>query len=84
MSEEEKPAIDLAAIAEAVRLATASAHIHMWNIIGVRPPSGPIHPRLANTQTTVVLLKCTECGLPETVELIGSWTEEQVRKASEK
>jgi len=67
-------------IAEAIRDLTENTHIHTWDILGVQnPPKRPIHPRNTVWPTTIILIRCRECNLPQTEELDGTWTEEQVK-----
>lgn len=68
-------------IAETLQLIAESAHVHRWAILGVwnSPVNRPVHPRLlGNMQTTIALVRCQECGVPETTELEGIWTLEQL------
>jgi hypothetical protein len=67
----------------AFQVMASNAHVHMWDILGVKLPASPIHPRMPASSTTTVLLKCRGCQWPATTELDGIWTKEQVRKASE-
>lgn len=54
-------------------------HVHRWDILGVKPEaSAAIHPRMNFRPFTVVLVRCRECGWPETTELDGLWTEAQI------
>jgi hypothetical protein len=76
------------ATAEVLRQALAAiaqnAHVHEWDILGTWKPAGrPVHPRSVQMAETVVLVRCRGCGLPETVNLDGDWTEEQIRKRVE-
>lgn len=71
--------------AEVFRQALAAiaqdAHVHDWAILGIwKPASRPVHPRGPIAAETVVLIKCTGCGLPESVSLDGDFTEDQIRK----
>jgi hypothetical protein len=61
---------------------TELPHVHVWETLGIWRPTQPIHPRIRADYTTTVLLRCVTCHWPETSELDGIWTEEQVRKAS--
>jgi hypothetical protein len=73
-------------IEQELQEAAQEAHVHQWAIMGVwNPPiRTPIHPRLAvDMPYTVVLLKCRECEWPETTQLEGVWTEDQVRGATD-
>jgi hypothetical protein len=68
-------------VAEAIREVAAEAHQHHWDILGIWKPGGqPVHPRLLTSQIiTVVLVRCQKCNLPQTIELAGIWTIEQIR-----
>jgi hypothetical protein len=56
-------------------------HVHVWNILDVWQPSTQgYHPRIAPTDMTVVLIRCRTCELPQTIELRGIWTLEQILK----
>ena len=54
------------------------SHYHVWDILGIYKPPGPVHPR-AIRQTTIVLLRCSGCNLPDTIDLDGQWTIDQIR-----
>lgn len=74
-------------IAVAFQELVGEAHQHQWDFMGIWNPEGrPVHPRLLGNQaTTVVLMHCKTCNWPETIELHGIWTIEQVRgQATEK
>ena len=59
--------------------AVTRPHTHRWDILGVKPESQPaIHPRMNFRPFTVVLVRCLDCGWPETTELDGLWTEAQI------
>jgi hypothetical protein len=80
LSEEEEPnpADILAAI---IWRLTEESHHHVWDILGVSTPpvNQKIHPRMAQSLAiTLVLVRCQECNFPATIELDGTWTEEQV------
>ena len=70
------------------RVLGGSTHEHDWDIVGTWQPEvqRPIHPRMQGTvPETYVLIVCKICHLPQTIELAGKWTTEQVRdKTSEK
>jgi hypothetical protein len=56
------------------------AHVHIWDILDVmNPASQAYHPRINMNPVTFVLVKCSECHIPQTIELQGTWTLEQVR-----
>jgi hypothetical protein len=56
-------------------------HVHMWEILDVwRPATEAYHPRIPQSQVTIVLIKCRTCELPQTVELQGVWSLGQVLK----
>jgi hypothetical protein len=65
-----------------------STHEHDWDVVDTWRPETqrPIHPRMQGAiPSTYVLIVCKICHLPQTIELEGIWTTEQVRdKASEK
>lgn len=81
------PILDQTVLANALRRMSEVPHVHMWEILGVwspAQPNAPVHPRVAASRAssiTVVLLRCRTCNWPETSELDGIWTEEQIRKA---
>jgi hypothetical protein len=57
------------------------AHVHVWDILEAQNQAPQmLHPRLANSPITLVLVRCKECNLPQTVELPGTWTLEQILK----
>jgi hypothetical protein len=55
-------------------------HVHMWEILERWSPAEPAHPRLRAERVTYVLVRCKTCDLPQTVELSGVWTLEQLLK----
>jgi hypothetical protein len=55
-------------------------HVHMWEILERWSPSEVPHPRLQAGRVTYVLIRCKACDLPQTVELDGVWTLEQLLK----
>ena len=59
-------------------------HDHEWDVVDVWRPEGnqPVHPRVSTLPTTFALVTCKICHLPETTELEGIWTLEQVRGQS--
>lgn len=66
-------------IAETLQLLISDTHIHKWAILDSwKSPGQPVHPRLASINQTIALLRCQECGLPETAALNGSWNLEQI------
>jgi len=68
-------------IAEAIRDLAEDIHVHRWDILDRWIPSGrPVHPRTHMGLITFVLVRCQECNLPQSVELDGDWTLEQIRK----
>ena len=70
-------------IAETLQIIAENTHEHKWAILGVwnSPVNRPVHPRLlGNMKTTIALIRCDGCGLPETVELEGEWTLETITK----
>jgi hypothetical protein len=73
---------ELAEQYKALQKLTELPHVHKWDILGVWRPTRPAHPRMPNSNTTTVLLRCRVCNWPETSELNGMWTEDQIRKAS--
>jgi hypothetical protein len=63
-----------------------NAHVHVWDILDIKrvnPAGRPAHPRMVQATETIVLIRCRGCLLPETVNLDGDWTEEQIRKGVE-
>lgn len=71
-------------VAEVLRQALSAiaqnAHVHQWDILAIwKPASRPVHPRGPIAAETVVAIKCSGCGLPESVSLDGDFTEEQIR-----
>jgi len=70
-------------IIAAIRDLTEEAHLHEWDILAVynlpsRPARHPLMP--GSIATTFVLIRCGYCHIPQTVELEGEWTEEQVKQ----
>jgi hypothetical protein len=70
------------------RIADAIAdtdHKHAWKVVGVNAPPQdiqPQHPRSVFNLTqvyTYVLMRCKECGWLCSLQLIGNWTESQIR-----
>jgi hypothetical protein len=55
------------------------AHVHIWDILDVQATVQSYHPRVNMNPVTFVLIKCRECNLPQTIELTGTWTLDQVR-----
>ena len=53
-------------------------HEHHWDVIDTQLPEGPFHPRLQG-YTTIALIRCDICQLPQTLVLSGKWNREQVR-----
>ena len=79
----DSPVVFAHVVAEAIRELIEESHLHEWDILGVyTPPSRPvIHPLMAGSvPTTFVLIRCGYCNLPQSIELEGDWTEEQVMK----
>jgi hypothetical protein len=75
------PIVDQTVIANALARLTEPPHVHRWEILGIqRPARRAPHPRIPDSNTTIVLLRCRTCNWPETSELDGMWTEEQVRE----
>lgn len=86
MSAEEEATAIITALREQIKQVQEQwqPHVHRWDILGIwTPPGRPVHPRDTSTAYTVVLIKCRECDLPDTTSLDGTWTEEQIRKASD-
>jgi hypothetical protein len=54
------------------------AHVHIWDILDVQTPPATLHPRLSGNTITFVLIRCKECNVPQTLELEGTWTLEQI------
>jgi len=79
----DSPIVFAHVIAEAIRELIEESHLHEWEILGVyNPPSRPvIHPLAPMAvPSTFVLIRCGYCNLPQSIELEGVWTEEQVMK----
>jgi hypothetical protein len=55
-------------------------HVHIWDILDVWSPPEVHHPRLGTERVTHVLIRCKTCNLPQTIELDGVWTLEQLLK----
>lgn len=77
---------DYLAALRAIRDRFVSGHEHAWEPVDVWRPSSegrPRHPmdRMA-TPITIVLIVCKGCRVPQTMELEGVWTIEQVRGES--
>jgi hypothetical protein len=70
------------------RMLSGSNHQHDWDIVDTWEPTvqRPVHPRMQGAiPATFVLVICKGCHLPQTVELEGKWTAEQLRsQTSEK
>ena len=54
-------------------------HLHSWTVLGVQPHSpcavfGPPQPY------TIILVRCSECGEPDTRTRPGEWTLEDLNK----
>ena len=55
------------------------AHDHQWAILGVQPHTMPVlwgKP----APYAIVLIRCSECGEPDTRTLPGEWTLEDLSK----
>jgi len=64
---------------------TPNSHIHRWEILDIWfPIEYPPHPRIKQEKQTVILIRCRTCELPQTVELQGTWTMEQVLQPGKK
>ena len=57
----------------------APAHDHQWVILGAQPhtPSVMFGKPVPHT---IVLIRCTECGEPDTRMLAGEWTLHELRE----
>jgi hypothetical protein len=56
------------------------AHDHHWSILGVQPHT-PVAMFLAKpVPHTIALMRCTECGEPDTRMLPGEWTLHELRE----
>jgi hypothetical protein len=55
-------------------------HVHTWDILERWSPPDAPHPRLRAERVTYVLIRCKTCNLPQTIELMGVWTLEQLLK----
>jgi hypothetical protein len=55
-------------------------HVHIWEILDRWSPPDAPHPRLRMERVTHVLIRCKTCNLPQTIELMGIWTLEQLLK----
>jgi len=78
----DSPVVFAHVIAEAIRDLMEN-HIHRYDILDVYKPPAParIHPLMpAPVPVTIVLLRCQECVMPDTISLQGEWTLEQVTK----
>ena len=64
-------------MAEIIHELDNRGHDHRWIVLGVNAPRGPRTP--FESTSTNALVVCALCGLPQTVSLLGSWTEDQVR-----
>jgi len=63
-----------------------SPHEHDWDLVDTwqHPARQPIHPRIQTAiPSTFVLAICKGCHMPQSIELEGQWTIEQVRGQSE-
>lgn len=74
---ENSPIVLAHVIAEALRELANNYHEHRWDILEVTQPESP-HPRIRSLET-IVLLRCQQCNLPETMTLDGLWTLDQIR-----
>jgi len=55
------------------------SHVHKWNVLDVwHPTPGLVHPRIKQEYQTFVLIRCDVCQIPQTIELKGTWTMEQI------
>lgn len=84
MSEPQQP--DYLGALRALRDKVLSPHEHDWRVVDTwqqesRQPIHPLSP-LA-TPSTFVLMVCQGCHVPQSIELEGKWTIEQVRSRSE-
>jgi hypothetical protein len=78
----DSPVVLAHVIAEAIRDIAVPQHEHVWRLRGVYYPPAPrvIHPLVqVQIDTTVVLVRCKVCKVPETIQLTGHWTEDQIR-----
>ena len=58
------------------------SHTHTWDLLEIWIPDDvQYHPRIAPSPKTVVLMICKTCNLPQTAELKGKWTLQQLRNA---
>jgi hypothetical protein len=61
----------------------APAHDHQWAILGAQPHT-PITPFVLiggkPVPHTIVLIRCTECGEPDSRMLPGEWTLHELRE----
>jgi hypothetical protein len=56
-----------------------SEHVHIWGILDVwQQPERQYHPQIRPRDITVVLIRCKDCNFPQTIELQGTWTLEQL------
>jgi hypothetical protein len=56
-----------------------AAHLHSWTILGTQPHTPPVlfgKP----VPHTIVLVRCSECGEPDTRMLPGEWTAEDLQR----
>jgi hypothetical protein len=49
------------------------AHLHSWGILGAQPHT-PFVVIGKPVPHTIVLIRCTECGEPDALMLVGEWT----------
>lgn len=55
-----------------------AGHVHSWQVLAAELSQLPQPILFGSRQATRVLLRCRDCGWPETTTLAGCWTIEQL------
>jgi hypothetical protein len=58
----------------------APAHDHHWVILGAQPHTPPAIFYSKPVPHTIVLIRCTECGEPDSRMVAGEWTLHELRE----
>jgi hypothetical protein len=67
---------------DVIKVPRQTDHVHTWDILDVwRQSERQYHPQIQPRPITVVLVKCKTCELPQTIELQGVWSLEQLLKS---
>ena len=57
---------------------TPNSHVHKWETLDIWHPVFSNHPQLRTPAVTIVLVRCRVCEIPQTIELKGTWTLQQI------